>query len=75
MHDMKHSLYDCIIYMKYDLMFYVRHFMCIYARSSPCRRIFLLDIAHPGLGPPFRYKGCTERRRSNEVVIMKKVDV
>ena len=43
--------------------------------SSPYRRIFLLDIAHPVMGPPFRYRGCTRRRRSDEAVIMKKADV
>ena len=29
MHDTKHFIYDCIIYMEYGLMFYVNHFMCI----------------------------------------------
>ena len=38
-------------------------------------RIFLLDIAHPDVGPPFRYRGCIGRRRSDEAVIMKKGDV
>ena len=56
-------------------MFYVRYFMCIYAGSSPCRRIFLLGIAHPVMGPPFSYKGCTGRRRSDEAVIVMKVDM
>ena len=43
--------------------------------SSPCMRIFLLDIAHPVVGPPFRYRRCTRRRRSDEAGIMKKADV
>ena len=38
-------------------------------------RIFLLGIAHPVMGPPFRYRGCTGRRRSDEVVNMKEADV
>ena len=37
--------------------------------------LFLLDIVHPVVGPPFRYRGCTGRRRSNEAVFMKKVDM
>ena len=41
---------------------YVCHCMCIKVRSSPYRRIFLLGIAHPVLGPPFRYKEMTLRR-------------
>ena len=36
--------------------------------SSTCRRIFLLGIAHPVVGPPFRYKGCTGRRHSDETL-------
>ena len=75
MHKTEHSIYDCIIYMEYGLMFYVRHFMCIYVGSSPCRRIFLLGIAHFVVGPPFRYRGCTERQCSDEVVIVKKADM
>ena len=43
--------------------------------SSPCRRIFLIGIAHPIVGPPFRYRGCTGRRRFDEAVIMKKANV
>ena len=31
-----------------------------YAGSSPCRRIFLLGIAHLVVGPPFRYRGVQE---------------
>ena len=27
------------------------------------------------VGPPFRYKGCTGRRRSEEAMIMKEADV
>ena len=38
-------------------------------------RIFLLDIAYPVVRPPFKYKGCTGRRRSDEAVIMKKVNM
>ena len=38
-------------------------------------RIFLLGIAHPVVGPPFRYRGCTGGRRSDEAAIMKKVDM
>ena len=56
-------------------MFYVCHCMCIYAGSSPYRKIFLLGIVHPVVRPPFRYKGCTRRRRYDEVVIMKEADV
>ena len=74
MHDTEHSIYDYIIYMEYGLMFYVRHFMCISARNSHCRRIFLLGIAHPVMGPPFKYMGCTGRRFSDEIVIVKKAD-
>ena len=73
MHDTEHSIKDCIIYMEYGLMFYVCH--TFWAGSSPCRRIFLLNIAYPVVGPPFRYRGCTGRRRSNEAMIMKKVDM
>ena len=38
---------------------------CMHFRwgSSPCRRIFLLGIAHPVVGLPFRYIGCTGIRR------------
>ena len=43
--------------------------------SSPCRRISLLGIAHPIVGPLFRYRECIERRRSDEAVIIKEVDV
>ena len=39
------------------------------------KRNFLLSIAYPVVGPTFRYKRCIGRRRSDEVVIMKKVDV
>ena len=35
----------------------------------------LLGIAHPVMGPPFRYRECTGRRRSNKVVIVKKVEL
>ena len=49
---------------------------CVFlVESSPCRIIFLLSIPHPIVGPPFRYRGCTGRRGSNEAVIMKKVNV
>ena len=44
-------------------------------RSSPCRNYSLLGISHPIVGPPFRYKECTERRGSDEAVIMKEADV
>ena len=27
-----------------------------YVGSSPCKRIFLLGIAHPVVGPPFKYR-------------------
>ena len=43
--------------------------------SSSCRRIFLLGIVHPIVGPPYRYKECTGRRRSDEAMIMKEADV
>ena len=36
---------------------------------------FLQGIAHPVVGPPFRYRGCTGRRRSDKAVIMKEADV
>ena len=36
---------------------------------------FLLAIAHPVVAPPFKYRGCTGRRRSDEAVIIKKADV
>ena len=38
-------------------------------------RIFLLDIAHPVVGPPFRFRRCTGRLRSDEAVVMKEADV
>ena len=38
-------------------------------------RIFLLGIAHPVVGSPFRYRECTGKRRSDEAVIMKEADV
>ena len=47
-------------------MFYVCHCMCILGGSSPCRRIFLLGIAHPVVGPPFRYRGCKRGRDYEE---------
>ena len=34
-----------------------------------------MGIAHSVVGPHFRYRGCTGRRRSDEAVIMKKVDM
>ena len=40
--------------------------------SSPYRNYSLLAIAHPVLGPPFRYKVDTGERRSDEAVIVKK---
>ena len=43
--------------------------------SSPYRRFFLLGIVHPVVGPPFKYRGCTGRRHSDEAMIMKKADV
>ena len=43
--------------------------------SNPCRKNFLLGIAHLVVGPPFRYRGCIGRRRSDEAVIMKEADV
>ena len=43
--------------------------------SSPCRIIFLLGIAHPVVGSPLKYRGCTGRRRFDEAVIVKKVDM
>ena len=45
------------------------------AGSSPCKKVFQLGIAHPVVGPPFRNKGCTGRRCSDEAVIMKEADV
>ena len=38
-------------------------------------RISLLGIAHPVVGPPFRYKECTRRSRSDEAVIAKEADM
>ena len=43
--------------------------------SSPCRRIFLLGIAHPVMGPPFKYEECTGKQRSDEAVIAKEADM
>ena len=43
--------------------------------ERPYRRNFLLGIAHPVVEPPFRYRGCIGRRRSDEVVIMKEANV
>ena len=40
--------------------------------NSPCRRYSLLGIAHPIVGPPFRFRECIGRRIYNEVVIEKK---
>ena len=42
--------------------------------SSPCKRISLPAITHLIVGPPFRYRGRTGIRRSDEDVIMKEVD-
>ena len=41
--------------------------------GSPCRNYSLLGIAHPIMGPPFRYRECAGRRRSLEADIEKKV--
>ena len=35
----------------------------------------LLGIAHPVVGPPFRYRIDTGERRSNEAMIVMKVDM
>ena len=35
----------------------------------------LLAIVHVAVGPPFRYRGFTRRQRSDEAVIVKKVDM
>ena len=43
--------------------------------SNSYRKNFLLGIAHPVVGPPFRYKGCIGRRGSNEAMIMEEADV
>ena len=43
--------------------------------SIPRRIISLLDIAHPVVGPPFKYRECTGRQRSDEAVIIKEADV
>ena len=75
MHDTKHSIYDCIIYMEYDLMFYACHCMCIQAGGSPCRKNFLLGIAHPLVGPPFKYERYKRKRRSFEAVSTKKAEL
>ena len=40
--------------------------------SSPYRNYSLLGIAHPVVGPPFRYRVDTGEQRSDEVVIVKK---
>ena len=40
--------------------------------SSPCRIYLYWALAHPVVGPPFRYRTCTGRRRSLEVGIMKR---
>ena len=36
---------------------------------------FLLDIAHPVVGPPFGYRECTWRHRSYEDVIGKETNM
>ena len=76
MHDMrkKKSMLNCIFCMECGMM-YVCHYMCILGGSSPCRRISLLGIAYPVVGPPFMYRECTGRRRSDETVIAKKADM
>ena len=56
-------------------MFYLCYCMCIEAESSHCTKNFLLGIAHPVVGPPFRYRGCIGRQDSDEAVIMKEADV
>ena len=38
-------------------------------------RNFLLGIAHPVVGPPFRYREFLGRRCSNKAVIAKEVDM
>ena len=38
-------------------------------------RNFLLGIAHPVVGPPFKYRGCAGRWRYDEAVIMKEADM
>ena len=43
--------------------------------SNPCRRLSLLGIDHPVAGPPFQYREFIGRRRSDEAVIVKKVDM
>ena len=43
--------------------------------SKPCRRLSLVGIAHPIAEPLFRYKEFIGRRRSDEVVIVKKADM
>ena len=43
--------------------------MCTYKRYS------LLGIAHPVVRPPFKYRECTERRRSDDAMIMKEADM
>ena len=40
-------------------------------QSSPYRKNFLLGIAHPVVGPPFRYKECTGKWHFDEAVITK----
>ena len=56
-------------------MFYVRH-SCAFRRGvALIRDFFLLGISHPVVGPPFRYRGCTGRRRSDEAVIVKKANM
>ena len=46
-----------------------------YMGSSPCRKTSLLGIAHPVVGPPFRYRVYLRRRRSDEAVIVKEADM
>ena len=38
-------------------MFYIRHFICIYVISNPYRKIFLLVIVYPVVGPLFPVQG------------------
>ena len=51
------------------------HCMCILVGSSPGTKYSLLGIAHPVVGPPFRYTVDIGEWLSDKVVIMKKADI
>ena len=56
-------------------MFYVCHCMCILGGGVALGGEFSTGHCSPRRGIPFRYRGCTGRRHSDEAVIMKEADV